>query len=338
MNTLRQNVGIDIAKDSFVATVTVLLSGQVIQHLKTKQFPNKQEGFNAFINWVYNIVDSSIEVSFTMEATGVYYEGLAYFLWDIDAIIHVLLPCKAKKFSQSLNVKSKTDKIDSQVLGHMGAERTLEKWVLHSGIYRHLRTLTRERQQLVKERTRCKNQLHAETHTACPIKTTVTRYKRHIAYLDKLILAVEKEIKSLISEDEYVSSKVKKIMTIPGISNVTTASVIAETSGFANIKNIRQLTSYAGYDVVQKESGKWRGKSKISKKGNSKIRQALFMASLSSIVHSKTHNEFYNRLKEQKQNGMMSLAAVQRKLLGLMYTLWKNDQEYIENYEKIRTA
>ena len=99
-----------------------------------------------------------------------------------------MLPNKAKKFAESLNVKSKTDKIDSKILGRMGAERVLDKWMLSSKIYRHLRTLTRERQQLVQERTMIKNQHHAEMHSGDPIKTTVRRIKNRIKYLIEPLL------------------------------------------------------------------------------------------------------------------------------------------------------
>jgi len=338
MNVLRQNVGIDIAKDSFVATVTVLFEGQIINHLNTKLFKNKTEGFEDFCQWVYNLTDKSIDVNYTMEATGVYYEGLAYYLWNKKEIVHVLLPNKAKNFAQSLNIKSKTDKIDSQILGQMGAERVLERWNLSSPIYRKLRTLTRERQQIVKERTRCKNQLHAETHKAESLKTTINRYKRHIKYLIKLIITIEKEIKRIISKDAYLVAKIIKMKTIPGISNVSAATIVAETAGFVNIKNTRQLVSYAGYDIVLKESGMSKGKTRISKKGNSRIRHALFMVALTAKTHSKTMNEFYERLNTKKNNGMISLTAVQRKILALMYTLWKTDSVYIEHYEKLKAC
>ena len=109
--------------------------------------------------------------------------------------------------------------------------------------------------------------------------------------------------------------------------------MVAETFGFANITSINQLSSYSGYDVQIRESGKWKGKAKISKKGNSHIRKAIYMPSLCSIRYSQTYKEFYNRLNDKKQNGLISETAVQRKLIGLIYTLWKKDEEYIENYK-----
>ena len=333
MEVLRQNVGIDIAKDTFAVAFTVLLKGQIIKHIGTKEFKNDKKGFDDFFNWSNKLQVDDLKVSFTMEATGVYYESLAYYLFDKEATVHVLLPNKAKKFAESLNIKSKTDKIDSKVLGQMGAERVLDEWVLSSKIYRKLRTLSRERQQLITNRTVVKNQLHAEIHTGDPIKTVITRMKNHIKYLNKQIASIEKELKDIVSKDNYVSKKVDKITTIPGIAFLTAITVIAETNGFNNITSIGQLSSYAGYDVSIKESGKWKGKAKISKKGNSHIRKAMYMPFLSSIRFSETYRIFYDRVNENKVSGLIAGTAVQRKLLGLIYTLWKNDAEYIDNYE-----
>lgn len=338
MEVLRQNAGIDIAKDSFVAAFTVLLIGQIIKYKGIKKFKNNRNGFEEFFIWCEEFQETGLLINFTMEATGIYYESLAYFLFEKEQVIHVLLPNKAKKFAESLNIKSKTDKIDSKMLGRMGVERVLEKWVLSSKVYRRLRTLSRERQQLVKERTRIKNQLHAEEHTGDPIKTTIGRMKNHITYFDKQINSIEKELEIVVSKDTYLSEKVKKITTVPGLAFRTVVGVIAEVQGFVNISSIRQLSSYAGYDISIKESGKWKGKARISKKGNSHIRQILYMPSLSAIQHSETYKSFYERLNEKKQNGLISGTAVQRKLLGLIYTLWKNDSTYIENYEMRKTG
>lgn len=321
-----------------MATFTVLLKGQIIKYKGTKKFQNNCKSFEVFLKWCEKFGDRNILVNFTMEATGVYYESLAYFLFEKKHVIHILLPNKAKKFAESLNIKSKTDKIDSKMLGRMGVERVLEKWALSSKIYRRLRTLSRERQQLVKERGRIKNQFHTEEHKGDLIKTTIRRMKNHIKYLDKQINSIEKEIKTVVSKNTYISKKVEKITTVPGLAFKTVVGVIAETQGFVNIPSIRQLSSYAGYDISIKESGKWKGKARISKKGNSHIRQIMYMPTLATIQNSETYKSFYERLNEKKQNGLISGTAVQRKLLGLIYTLWKNDSEYIENYEMKSTS
>ena len=125
MEILKQNVGIDVAKDSFVATFTILLKDLIVKNKATKEFKNNSNGFENLYQWCKKLQEDNLEVNYTMEATGVYYESLAYYLYEKDVTVHVLLPNKAKKFAESLNVKSKTDKIDSKVLGQMGVERNL---------------------------------------------------------------------------------------------------------------------------------------------------------------------------------------------------------------------
>jgi transposase len=72
--------------------------------------------------------DPELMVHFTMEATGVYYEGLAFFLYEKEYALHVVLPNYAKKYAESLGIKSKTDKLDAKALAQMGLERELRLW------------------------------------------------------------------------------------------------------------------------------------------------------------------------------------------------------------------
>ncbi len=117
------------------------------------------------------------------------------------------------------------------------------------------------------------------------------------------------------------------------ISFISAATVVGETLGFASIVNAKQLGSYAGYDVVLRESGNFKGKTRISKKGNIHIRAVLHMPSMTCVRCNPTLKQFYNRLKPKKAKPLVALIAVQRKLLILMYTLWKNEEAYDAQYE-----
>ena len=334
MKLLRQNSGIDIAKDTFVAGFTTIDNEQKVSQKRPKTFNNNASGYKEYLDWVAKYQTKDIPMTFTMEATGVYYEGLAYFLSERKKRVSVLLPNTVKKFGESLNKKSKTDPIDARILGQMGVERILPQWKISSKIYRELKGLTRERQRLVENKTAVKNQLHAEQHTAYPMKTAITRMKNHIKYLDRQIESIEKELKNKVSKDDFVSKKIEKVTTIPGIAFITAVTIAAETQGFDNFTSSRQLSSFAGYDIQLKESGNFKGKTKISKKGNSNIRRAMYMPSLSTISHSQTYKKIYNRLNKKKENGLIAGTAIQRKLLGLIYTLWKSDSVFIDNYQK----
>ncbi len=288
------------------------------------------------MSWVEKEKNPALPVTFTLGSTGVYHEGLAYFLHEKGQKISVLLPNIVKKYIQSLNIKSKTDKIDAKVLGRIGVERVLPLWKLSSKIYRELRKLTRERERLIGLRCRVKGYLEAEVHSGEPMDNIILRTNILIDSINEQIKEIEKELKEKVSSDAYVSERLSKVLTIPGVGFITAVTIIAETQGFDNFTSLRQLWSYAGYDVQQKQSGKYKGKTKISKKGNSHIRRAMYGPSMAIIRCSQTYKRFYEELAERKGSKMLALTAVQRKVLGLIRTLWKNNTKFIENYEEVK--
>jgi transposase len=330
---IKQNVGIDISKDDFKVCYSVMSEVGKTTIRGSRTFCNGFKGFNEFFEWLKNKRVSCAEMRVTMEATGVYHEGLAYFLYSkSDFRVQIVLPNQSKKYGQSLGEKSKTDKIDARILSQMGLERELRRWNPTSPNLLWLKQLTRERDTLVRSRTAASNHLHAFSHQGKPNKDSIGRTKQHINFIDKQVKDIEKEVKTLVKQDDELNRKLQYVMSIPGIGLLTAVTIVSETNGFADITSIKQLSSYAGLDVKIAESGKWRGKSKISKCGNSHIRKALYMASLSNIVHDKRNKVFYERLKDNKKLPMVALVAIQRKMLGLMFSLWKNEAMYDVNY------
>jgi len=330
-NIIKQNIGIDIAKDDFKVCFSAMSGNFRIKILGSRTFSNNFKGFNEFLIWIKSKCKTSENLHFTMEATGVYYESLAYFLWKIpDFKIQVVLPNKVKHYAKSLDFKSKTDKIDAQILARFGLERALQVWQPISENLLELKQLTRERDMLIRHKTAVANQLHAAEHQGKVNKKIIVRTRKHIVLLDKQVKEIEKEIKTIVNEDDKLKKKFAYLQSIPGVSTLTIATVVAETNGFETFTNIKQLISYAGLDVRIVESGKWKGESHISKRGNSHIRKALYMPSLSRVCYDKSAKQFYENLKERKgqDKSMVALVAVQRKMLGLMFSLWKNEQMY----------
>ena len=126
-----------------------------------------------------------------------------------------------------------------------------------------------------------------------------------------------------------------RISTIKGIGMISIAVIIAETNGFALFNNSSQLISYAGYDIIESQSGKRTGKTKISKKGNSQIRRALHMPAFVAVTHQvSVLYHLYQRTLAKHGIKMKSYVAVQKKLLILVYTLWKNNAPFDPDYDK----
>ena len=339
MTILKQSVGIDIAKDSFTVCLSKRYLNADLKQSVVVTFKNNKTGFNQLMKWVRKNADKTLPIVFVMEATGTYYEQLAYHLNKLNKTINVVLPNKINHFAKSLNIKSKTDPIDSKVISQLGAERNLNVWNPPVPLFRELRSLTRLYNSLQKDKTMTTNRLGHLDCSYKPNKLSMKIYKDMIKRYDKRLDEIESAMEKLLKSDDKIWEKIENLMTIKGVGFKTIAIIIGETQGFQLIQNQRQLTSYCGLDVVKKESGSSvSSKSKISKKGNSHIRAALYFPALSSSRYNKHLSIVYKRINKNKPNKMPGIVALQRRLLVLIYSIWKSGLPFMEDYELWRTS
>lgn len=336
---IRQNVGIDISKDNISVAIAQKKLDQSVTFVSSKTFDNKLSGFEKMNRWIQQCTDTSLEVHYTMEATGVYYESLAYWLFENNQSVSVILAKQFKSYAQSLNISSKTDGIDARVLAQMGVERKLSSWSAVGKQMRTLKQLSRERSSLKDEQTEIKNQLHALLHSYDPEPRSVRRIESRLELIAAQIKEIQEEINEILTKDAGLKERIDNVCTIKGVSLVTAVAIIAETNGFALFKSRSQLVAYAGYDVVQKQSGSSvNGQTKISKKGNKHIRKALYFPALSAAMHEPEMKRTYQRISQKTNIKMKGAVAIQRKLLALIYTLFKNNQPYDPNYQAKQAA
>lgn len=330
---VKQVVGIDVAQKELVVCLGRMYDDWTPELYAHKSFHNTKKGRAALTLWVKKQVNESANVRYVMEATGVYHESLAYFLDEKGYELSVVLPNKISNYFKTLEVKTVTDKTASEAIALFGLERRLDNWHRPKGIFKQLKQLTRERDQIIRERTMVKNQLHAEEVEAEPNKRSVSRLKARIAFLNKQEKAIKDEIAALIKTDEDLQQIILIICTIPGVAELTAATVLAETNGFELIRNRRQLTSYAGLDVKEKLSGtSVKGKPKISKRGNKYLRKALYWPALTAKQHDERFGALFDRLVAKHGLKMKGAVAVQRKVLEMIYTIYKTRTEYDKNY------
>lgn len=326
---LKYSVGVDVSKDDLHACFSGMDINQHVTIKGTRKFANTPAGHKQFESWVVNKhKEKEVPVTMVMEATGVYYEMLAWYLHRKGFNLAVVLPTRARRYAESIGLKSKNDSIDAKGLARLGAEQNLEEWKPVSENLYVLRMLTRQVEQLNNHKTVVQNQLHAYEHMAVQMKQTERLMKKHIRFLEKQLLQTKEQIHQVISEDDLLCQHVQRITEIKGVGELTAAVLIAECNGFELIKNQRQLTSYAGYDVMENQSGKRAGKTRISKKGNAHIRRCLHMPAFNAVKYEPRFKQFYDRLRANGKTKMQAYVAVQRKLLALTYCLWKTQQPY----------
>ena len=332
-NIVKQVVGIDVAQKEFVVSLGRMYDDWSPQIYSHKTFPNTTKGFLALVMWVKKMSESALDLRFVMEATGVYHESLAYFLVDKGYAVSIVLPNKISNYIRTLETKTITDKTASQGIAMFGLERKLEIWKRPKKVFKSLRQLTRERDQVVQLRTMAKNHLHAEQAEAEPNKDSVARIQKQIVFLNKQDQEIKSAIMEVTKKDEEVKKAVAIASSIPGVGTLTAVTVLAETNGFDLIRNKRQLASYAGLDVQEKQSGtSVKGKARISKKGNRYLRKAMHLPALAAIRHDERFKAVFARLVAKHGIKMKAVVAVQRKLLEIIYTLYKSNTTFDTNY------
>jgi transposase len=331
METIKQVVGVDVSKDTFHVCLGTIDTRQKVKTLRQSSFSNTTNGFKEFLVWKNKHWLKGIPLWYVMEATGVYYENLAYFIVDHKENVAVLLPNKAKHYAKSLDIKTKTDKIDAAMLCRIGLERLLPTWKLPSTQMKIIKSISREYRSLKNEGTRIKAKLHACKYSYKPEPTTIRRLKTQLALIENQLKEVLKELKLCVKQDANLCQKVKDIEQVKGLGFITIITVLAETNGFASVENNKQLASYCGLDVVMNQSGKHYGRTRISKKGNSHIRQALYLPAMSAMRSNTRMKQYYENIMLTHTSGKIGIVAVARKLLILIYTLWKTDKGYDPN-------
>lgn len=333
---LKYSVGLDIASKKIDICMSVIDVNQKVTVVSSKSFLNTLKGFKEMDSWIVNKhKEKGIQLVLCMEATGVYHENCALYFFERKYNTSIILPNKAKHYMISLGLKSKNDSIDAKGLSKMGAEQCLELWQPMGKYFYELRQYTRQYQNLQEQKTVFNNQLHALEYAMFKSKEMIKQQQSTVKLFDKQLKELDRLIKNHIDSEAVIKQKVTNICKIKGIGILTAATILAETNGFELFKNYKQLVSYSGFDVVERESGTSTGKTKISKKGNGHIRRALFMPAFTAVRYKeKPVVDLYNRTFEKHGIKMKSYVAAQKKLLVLIYHIWKKNEEYNPDYKE----
>lgn len=332
---LKYSVGMDVDKKYIHVC---MMSFDVHQNFKIcgqRKFENNENGFQLIKEWVEKKHrQSELPLTYTLEPTGVYHEKLAYFLYQNGFGVCIVLANKVKQYMKSLGLKSKNDRSDARGIAQMGAERKLRLWQPISKDHLELKMLTRHKERLENMRTGIRNQLESARNMAYSNQLVIKGLEDLMNSLTNQASAINDEIKTLIeSQTSTLKEDVEYTTSITGIAHLTAAVVLSETNSFEHFENERQLTSYCGYDVVENQSGARKGKTKISKKGNSHIRRVLHMASWQVVMREVPHFvNLYERVYAKTGIKKKAYVAVQRKLLCTIYALVKKKEKFDPNY------
>lgn len=336
----RMGCGLDVSKDKFHACVGVVLSDGSFVVKGSKHFKNAKEGITAFLGWLGKFHEKHGQVAglpfqVLLETTGVYHEQVCSRLYDASWPVCLEVASRVKKYLQSIGQYSKTDKLDAKGICRMSCERKFKRWKPFSPHLLAIRAALRHRKSLIEDKNKLTNQLHALNCSAHGDKKVASSIKRLVKAMDKEIIKVEEHLRALYKSDTRLYERLEPIIkSIKGLGRIGALTTVAETNGFEEARSAKHLASYAGYDVIANQSGDMSRPTRISKRGNARIRKELYMCVMTmSRCKDSPYADFFARIRSKNPKAYnVAGVAVQRKLLILIYTLFKNGTVFDPNY------
>lgn len=310
-------LGIDIAKAKF--DVSIEVKGKV----KKKQFPNTPTGYTSLTAWLKQLGVG--EVQACMEATGTYGEALAEYLHAAGRVVSVVNPARIKGHAQSQMKRHKTDALDAEVIRHFCQTQQPEPWQPPKPEIKALRAMIRRLDDLHLVRTQEANRLQSGV-TEWVVRESI---EAMIAHIDQQIAELEQRIDAHLNEHPDIAHQAKLIESIPGIGHRTAIKLIAEFMDIASYDDARSLAASVGVTPSHYESGtSVKGRSHISKVGNSALRGALWWPTVSAMQHNPIIAAFSKKRRSTHMHNFAIIIAAMHKLLRLVYGVIKNGKPF----------
>lgn len=316
-------VGADVAKQTFDAAL--VRPGQhypstPLREVPVATFARSIDGVSEFLSWLAGQVrgvSSAVPARMVMEATGSYSVELAGWINEqCPALAPAIAnPRQTSAYLDSMQLRNKTDRVEARALAFYGAERRPAPYETLSPEWLELRALSRHRDTLVDEKVREQNRSQ-EPFTS---KLLASLRKRHLAQLKRDIAKIEARVKDVIETTPSLNQDMELLRSIPGVAFITSTVVLAELGDLRRFSRARQATAFAGLTPRRTQSGtSVNAPAVLCKRGNPRIRHALYMAAMVAIRLRGPLKDFYDRLTAKAMNGKAALCAVMRKMLTMM--------------------
>jgi transposase len=289
------------------------------------QVGNNNKGFEKILE------HTGRDYHFVMEATGVYYIRLAFYLDEQGCKQSVVNALSIKRYIQMHLERNKSDKKDAAWICRYAIEQKPAYWEMPDSAYFESKQLYNTIREYTEQIKRFNNQLHSLQLLPVPSKDTIKSLEKVKKQLEKEIKVLEVKLQTLL--EEWQPQQLKSVGSIKGIGKRATAMLIVFTQGFKYTHSHRQLISFAGLSPTEYSSGSSiYGKPRIYKRGGKNLRDVLYMCSMSAIKTNAACKTLYERLKANGKTGKQALIAVCNKLLKQVFAVVKNNSLYQPNY------
>jgi len=307
-------IGIDVSKATLDCCLLLPGGGA-----RERAFPNDPAGFAALLAWADRHAGGAAR--FGMEATGGYEDALATHLHAAGRPVGVVNPTRVKYAGVMRGRGNKTDRADARLIAEYVRDQAPPPWSPPAPEVRELQALVRRRDDL--------RQLaaHEKARLDAPLLTPAAR--RSVARVIKLLGreadAMQAAADALIAATPALAAGRDLLATIPGVGAQTASTVLAELPRLDRVPSAQAAAAYAGLSPREFRSGSSvRGRTRLSKAGNARLRKALYLPTLTAIRFNPLLKGFFDRLVAAGKPRMQAVGACLRKLVMVCYGVLKN--------------
>jgi len=331
MTEIKYCVGVDIASSTFTVAVGEM-PWKVL--LKPQVFENTEDGYQMLLEWFVQQHLSTSNTVVCMEATGVYSEGLAYFLFAKGYRVAVQSPLEVKRTFKPYGPKS--DAVDSLQIAEYTCRHTdkLSFWKPRSEILEQVKALLAVREQFVSQNVAHKNALQAIQRKVVRTPFAEQAYLQLIQQIKQQIQAMDTEVRRLIESDPTFKEMLLLLLSVPGVGLLLAAHFILLAQFSLEYK---LLTSFLGIAPNEHSSGTSVYKHATSRHfGPPAIRKLLYLAACSVCTHRPQFRTYLTRKTKEGKPARLVLNNVENKLIRIMCAVLNSKTAFIENYHAVQ--
>ena len=308
--------GVDVAKDTLEIATTKELTTRTLENNKS-----------AIRKWLKTLPENSC---IGMESTGSYHRLLAELAHTAGITIYLLQPRNIHHYAKGVGIRAKTDPCDAKIIARYieNEHPELHPWIPHTKYQLQLEQLLKRRATVV----RARGMLKQSFEEMDILGKDSTKLCEHV---DDLIRKIELAINELIDQNSEVSEKRTRIKSIPGIGDVVSAG-LAMLFHRIPFTKADSAIAFIGFDPQPRESGKWIGKRRLSKRGPSELRRLLYNAAMAG-AKTETWKPYYLHQRAKGLSSTASLVILARKILKTAFALW-NKAEAVFQQELVKIA
>lgn len=267
------------------------------------------------------------------ESTSWYHYLFAHLCYEADLDIRVLNPLLASKHSKSAIRKVKSDPVDSLGLAIMGVtEPNLPprpKLTQERLAYRKKQGLLHG---LVKQIQSMRRRMNDYQECVSTMEGSLSETEQllcdEVKHMEKLKRALERELEKLaksISQSEQ-SENYDLFKSVPGYSSMVSRMLDVTLDPF--VKGAKSWIAYVGNDVSVRESGTWKGRGRLTKRGNGYLRCRLYQAAWGACLNFPEIRSYYDGLKAGGRDHVEAVTIIARKQLGIAFALVRKQEKY----------